>query len=471
MKISESRLISLLKTFDKEEWKKFGDFVAKESSGTSSKEYEFFRLIDKRHPQLTDDVLDRMTLVRGLFGKGEKDDLKLRRVMSKVLRLAERFVVTLDHAQDPISAEFIELGQYSKRNLPKHFEALGKKLEQKLAATPIDLEWHHSVYKLAHTSEQFAEKIQGRRQETTLQSVSNNLDNYFMVSKLKQACAMLSYQRVFNQEYDLGLLNPVLDHLAKKPSDQPLVKAYHTSVLLLLSEEDTDLFSNLMKHLEKDLSKVALREAQDLHVMAQNHCIRQINKGNSHFVRSLFNLYRMGLGQEVIQTDPAQFAPAFKNIVSVSMKLGEYDWAEQFIYENSPKLGERFEKDYLRYNLAQLNFAQGKFLECRSYIHAEEFDDPFIKLNVRILLLKTYYELDQIDNLNNLLDSFKQFLHRNSALSYHKKNSENLLSYTRRLANLAPGDSKRKERLVEAVKTQDNLAEKRWLLAKLAALK
>lgn len=468
MKDKSSRLVELIGTFNKSEWKGFCEFVRYKLKSNGGIENDLLKILDRYYPDFSQHDLDRPALLQKLKNPTLTDD-KLRWAMTSIHKLASVYLKSIE--ADKPSGDFLLLNQYTQRGLERHHLSLSSKMEQRSKNVPRDLNWYFLDHRLSFEVDQFEERKTARRQNTGLQGVSDKLDTYFLLSKLKQTCAMLSYQRVSNQEYDIKLLQPVLQFLAGQPAKEPLLILYHCCTLMMIHEDNREHYERLRHLLATETKHIDDDEIRDLHVLARNQCIRAINLGDRSYERDLFNLYQLGLEQGVVQAIPAQFAPSFKNIVSVSLKLKEYDWAEHFIQEFAPMLGRSFQSDYLKYNLALLNFARGRFDECRNYLHGERFADLYIRLNVRTLLIKTYYELEQIDNLDSQLQSFKQFLHRNKQLSYHRKNCENLIKFVRILCNLSPGDKPTGDRLRKKITEAAHLSERNWLVQKLDAKK
>ena len=433
---------------------------------TGSREHRLYKSLDRIFPNSDPPEIDSDKLLKQVFGKAETDNRKLRRSMNRMIGLAEEFLSKSMLEERPHLADLLVLESYADRRLELLHNGLSKRIRTDLEKAPRDVAWHSMDHQLEFDVAQFEERTKGRQVESRTQAISDKLEDEYAVKRLKLACAIFARERLYDQEFDQGLLNPLLDRLKQKPSSSALVQLYYGCVQMMIQENDLNLFHDLRAKLAATRDEVAHHEMVDLHVIAQNHCIRGINAGHGDFVRELFDLYKLGLEQEVIQTDPTHFAPAFKNIISVAIRLKEFEWARWFIDQHAHLLGKNHQ-DYMRYNLALLHFAKSEFTECRAYIHGENFTDIFIKMNVRILLLKTYFELDQLDLLENALDNFKQFLHRNKQLGYHRKNCVGLIRSIRSLINLKPGDEKALANLGKTIKTEKFLAERNWLLSKL----
>lgn len=96
-----------------------------------------------------------------------------------------------------------------------------------------------------------------------------------------------------------------------------------------------------------------------------------------------------------------------------------------------------------------------------------EFDDLLHNLEARKMLLKIYYDLEEIEALLSLLDSFKNFIYRQKGLGYHRDNYLNLIKFVHRLLQLNTYDKMAKEVLKEDLKSVKAVAEKAWLLEQL----
>ena len=90
-----------------------------------------------------------------------------------------------------------------------------------------------------------------------------------------------------------------------------------------------------------------------------------------------------------------------------------------------------------------------------------------LNLSAKILLLKVYYALEEIQLLEGLLNRFSTFLSRKKELAYHKNNYNNIIRFTRRLVVINPYSTKAKDKLRQEIKNTPLLTERVWLLEQL----
>jgi hypothetical protein len=96
-----------------------------------------------------------------------------------------------------------------------------------------------------------------------------------------------------------------------------------------------------------------------------------------------------------------------------------------------------------------------------------EFSEVFINLDVRRMLLKSYYELEEWSALDSLPGSFKVYLRRQKGLGYHRESYLDFIKYTRKLMQTSGKRNSVKWQLATQIAATEAVAEREWLLGKL----
>lgn len=468
--MQNSKLIQLLSTFSVSEMRQFREFVHSPYHNKNEHVQCLCRFLHKKYPHFPAATTTREDAHAFIFPNKKHDDLKIRHLISMLFQLAEEFLIVQGNKQQPVSNKVQLMRQYKERGLAKQFQQAqtkGEQLQQKRGQPTTRSYFDRFEFELV--KEEFQEQQQERRKVTNLQAVADNLDVFYILNKLKQSCAIYSYQNVFRQHYNLSMVDEVLQHLQNHQYDVPLVQLYHAGLLSLIKEDDEAHFTHLKQLLNDYNETVPKQEIVDLHVIARNYCIKRINMGEQPYIRELFDLYKLGLDSEILQDSAGKISSSsFKNVIAVGLKLAEFDWVEQFIRDYAESLDARHHEDYLNYNLAKLNFAKGAFHEVLSYLSNVEYQDLFMAADAKVLQLKTYYELGEIEPLMALLDSFEQYLHRKEALAYHRENYKNIIHFLKSIIHLEPGNKKKAEQLDEKIAACKVLTERQWLREKIA---
>jgi hypothetical protein len=129
------------------------------------------------------------------------------------------------------------------------------------------------------------------------------------------------------------------------------------------------------------------------------------------------------------------------------------------------------------FSYAHFNFAKGNFETALDYLGKVGYDLFIFKMDVRILLLKIYYELSYIEQAHSLIDSTLHFLKNTSEFSDdHKIQYRTFVQNFKELLKLKlsqkidPHSITFLEKKIEGEYTR-NAGQIEWLLMKLADMK
>jgi hypothetical protein len=194
-----------------------------------------------------------------------------------------------------------------------------------------------------------------------------------------------------------------------------------------------------------------------------NYCIKKINQGNTGYVYTLFGVYKTVLSEKIIFTDGVLSQWDYKNIVVIGIRSGEHDWVQQFIENYIGSLREGEQENAYTYNLAYLQFSKGAFRKTLSLLRQMEFTDIYYQLDMRAIVLKCYYEMDDEETLLYHAAAFRVFINRNKLISdYQRTIYRNLIRFTTAMVK-ARGNRVRMEQLFEEVNAVRQIADINWL--------
>ena len=388
--------------------------------------------------------------------------------MSALLKLIEDFLLYM-YQQENEKKQKIHLAEiYFRRGLPKHFNSTIRWCEKlQDTDTQINEDYYYSQYLIEDIKSQYLSRQDKRRTEPNLQQVSQMLDVFYLISKLKKLCAIYVYKNLFKYEYDVKMHDEILQHIAKNDySNTPAIPLYHAALLILMDKNDKDYFAELKYLLHKHNDSLSLQEGKELHLIARNYCIKKLNKGEAKYGQELFELYETGLNNKVLLNDNLLYPWTYKNIVAVGLKLKAFDWTENFIHHYKSFLPAKQREDTFAFNLARLFFEKNEYQQVIQLLNAMKIDELTVQLDVKVILLKTYYELEEWNILFSLIDSFKIFLRRKKGLGYHKDNYMNIIKYVQQLSNVNQYDKDALKKLKMQIAETHLLTEKKWLLQK-----
>jgi hypothetical protein len=288
---------------------------------------------------------------------------------------------------------------------------------------------------------------------------------------LHYACEAMTHQRLYNSSYDIPLLEYILTDIeAGKYNSIPSIQMYYHSFMALRKPQEEVHFELLQASMFQHYSVLTPKEMKSLYLISINYCVRQLNNGAEKYVQAVFDLYQYGLEHRILIENNILSRFTYKNIVAAAIRLKEYKWVVQFIEVYTLLLEETYQKPYALYAKAKLHFAQKNFDKTLELLTQVEFDNVFLSMDAKTMLLKIYYERDHFEALDSLLTSFNRFLQRKSILAYQRKIHKNMIKLTTKLLSLPLRNKVKIEALRQEINQTNPLTEKPWLLAQLDKL-
>lgn len=405
---------------------------------------------------------DREAIAAALYPGEEVPDLKVRRLMSYLTKGIEKYLAWVEFESTPLAMDLQLLKAYRRKRLSKGFHSVSNRIEKHLREQALgDENYHFNQFSLHQERYNFSANRTGK-EAPKIDEILAELDNFYIVNKLKQACNALSHQRLFKYEYDIALLDALLEHIQKAELQRiPAIGIYYQSYMTLASEDERHFFS-LRKQMDTYIHLFDEEDRRSIFMLAINYCIRQLNKGRANFLREVFELYQKALEGEILLENGQLSHLTYKNIVSAALKLEEFEWTGWFLEQYRKQLAEKIRDHSYAFNKAKLFFARGAFREALRLLLPIGFEDLFTQLDARVLIIKCYFELQELDAVEYQLDSFRHLLRRKKLLTYHREHYLSFVDFTRALVR-----NKENPGLGASILKREVLAEKDWLLRQL----
>ncbi|HNR19004.1 MAG TPA: hypothetical protein PKN75_01960 [Bacteroidia bacterium] len=470
--MQHTKLIVLLKSLTTWELKAFEKLVRSPFYNVNENVDELYFIIKKFAPAYIDDELNLEHISKLLFKSKKAQLTKLRYVMTDLTRLLEKFLVMLSLEKNNNTEKKLLLNMLNERNADKFFQIhlTESTIQQKLK--PLDMQFYETAFQLEEMQYEFDSSRKNRKSDDALQNLSDNLDLFYLTRKLKYSCEITNRQNILNVQYNNPIIKNVISFLNDgNYKDVPLVAIYHT-ILLTLSEPDNEKhFVRLKQLLQKHTRQITQKENRDIYAFAQNYCIRKVNTGKTNFLRELFELYKTVLTEKII-FDNKQISHAdFKNICAIAIRVNELKWAENFIAEHQFKLPKDLRNNSVNYNMARLHFAKKEYKQAVRLLTQIEFTDVYYHLDSKSLLLKVYYETENLQPLYSLISAFKIYLKRSKLISdYQRLVYKNLVTYVKKFASVKEGKKIDIKLLSKEIEAEKNIADIGWLKEKLNEL-
>jgi hypothetical protein len=282
----------------------------------------------------------------------------------------------------------------------------------------------------------------------------------------------LTYQNLNRKnQFDIPFLQPVLEQIELGVYQEIIsVQFYYYSYKSLTEPNQASHYQQLKKLLFEHYQALESSEIKNIHVIALNFCIKQLNNGDEKYVQEVFDLFKYGLDYNILIKNNVLSRFTYKNIITAALRLKEINWTSQFLEQYTPYLNTKYQKNYHHFASAKLLYTKGDYDETMHLLHQVEYDDLFLNLDAKMILLKIYYEQGSSDALEALLNSFYIYLQRKEVMGYHQSNYKNIIKFTRKLLYLATYDKGSLKKLQQQIEESSPLTEKFWLLQQIKNL-
>ncbi len=473
--MKSTHLVKVLSALDAKELKKFNDWVSSPFFNKNKRVNILCEFVLKYTPEHDDKGFTKEKTYRLLFQNQPYNSTQLNNVISDLLQLLFQYLAYQNFQRTSEFEKICLMNELLAKGLDDSMLKVSKRYEKEKAKTSIRNSSHFfdnylfykqiDEYQLAQPTRDFNENLQLKNDE---------LDLFYVATKLKIASDMASRNLVIQGNYDCHFLEEVLERIEKNIEfyqNYPAITVYY-NVIQTMASKDESYYFQLKDLLANNLSIFPKEELRVLYDYARNYCIRKINQGNSAYYKEILSLYQFLLDKQIIFKNGHLTQWDYKNIVTVGMRLKEYDWTEQFIHKYKIQLPPNEQENAYVYNMAVYYYERKAYEKSLLMLHEVRFTDASYHIGAKIIQIKSYYELDESEALYSLIETFRIYIIRNKKLSdYRKKANLNFLKIVKKTFKLREGAfilnkktlGERKELLQSEIKNLTPLINKTWL--------
>ena len=467
-----NKLYSALSYFDKYEQNRLSKYINSPYFNKNESLVYLFEIlikhINKEKKGGKYQEIDKHELWKRVYPDKEFNDVRFRKLNSELLKLVEGFLAQQTYEANSLyqANYFLDaIGRKKMTNLYSSAIRTARRLSDQQVHKPAD--YFYYQYQIEKNYYELTSHEYRKSARQNVEEIANNLDRFYLGEKLKYYCSVLSHQYFISHEYKLLFMDEIISHIEKIDYEAvPQISVYYQIYLTQIEVDNVNHYYKLKELLDKHSLIFPGDEANIIYEHALNYCIRKINEGKQQFFKEYFDLYVDLLNNELILTEGELDPWHFKNIIAAATRLEKYEWTEKFIHDYKYKLPEESRDNAISFNLARLYFFQEKYDKVIGLLREVEYDDITYNVGSKALLVKTFFETDEIEILFSISDSFRVYLQRNKNIPNQRKQIYlNLIKFTKKLAKLTPGDKKGIEKIKKEIeKTESGIDP--WILEK-----
>lgn len=473
--MENSKIYSILLYFDRIEQNRLRKYINSPYFNKNEALIELFELLISQINGQNGSEITKQKIWFKLNPDRPYDDVRFRKLSSDLLKLVEGYLAQEAYEENTMQKASFLMEAVARKKMDKLYQTCintSNRLSEKYPFRSADYYYHQYEFEKKRYDLEF-EMQRGRK--SNIEVIINNLDRFYLGEKLKLYCDILSRQSFISHDYSQLFIDEIIEHVKKyKYEDIAPIAIYFQIYLTQIDSDNEEHYFMLKELLEKYANLFSKEESESIYGSALNYCIKKVNVGSGKFLNELFKLHEELLTREILLID-GQLSPwDFKNIVTIALRVGEFDWTSEFINDYNEKLPPAYRDNAVTFNMARLYWYKKDFTKVIELLREVEYEDVSYNLSSKAILLLTYYEMDELEPLYSLIDSFRAFLRRKKGKLPQSRieNYISLINIVKKLTKIQPGNSKAIDQLKKEVENSKAIAtDQNWLLEKIAELK
>lgn len=491
----KTKFLRLLATLDKEELKKFGQFITSAYYNTRNQPIQLFQYLMENyatwHPIYLDyqdsgttktqklalgiqlqKTISKKVIAEHLFPGERQNDPRMRRIIHYLKNLIDEFLYEIatkaEHAH--YLRQITMLQHHLRRGELQLFEEQLAEVRARQKQTSFrDHQFYYYAYQVEEVANDYL--VRTAQNEDSFQEMTDYFDVYFLLNKLRLFCGMATRQKMFDMEYRYQMMDELIRYIEKSDfSTVPLIGIYYHILHLEQAKEDRWHFKQLEEMLQVNKVEISLGELRQIYGFMLNYLTRENRKPGQKMYKELFNLFRIMVEEGLIYINDKMRIPYFNVGMRAACRIGEFDWVEDFIYAHEDRLVGQNSQEVIDLSLLTVLHYRGEYEAVLKRIDTLRFQNSRLQVLRRILKLQTLYESSATQEFFQLTDAFKRFIKSKQeigtvAFTYFS----NFVSFTERLGRVKFDLKPLKNGLAEEIQDSPT-AEKDWLLDKLDEL-
>ena len=477
--MKHAKLSEIIFGLSETDFKKLGDFV---KSPYHNKNrylvdlYEYFlKTRNKRLPVIIDDN----AVFKAVF-PGEKYSLKkIDSHFSKFKTAIEEFFICEELRAEMLHSEVMTLNRLQKHKYEKNFLAKAKKLDLLFKNSDSRTEeYYYSRIKFesAFLTHNYAAKIYSNGK--SFQNLADYVDEYFICMKLKSLILMRRHQSEVRMEinYDLKFETEIITRIEKDAvffkKDHPYIYSLYLVYRTLVEPGNGELYTLLKKYVNNSLRLFSGDSLREILIEMTNYCDDRIPENSKKYTGELFKIYDTLDKKSLLLQGGFIGHLDFINAFIVASELNKSKWINMFYKKYSNRLMPELKSDTLNLTMAEICYQKKEYdsaLELLNKINSRMF---YFFLRIKMLRAKIYYDLNEFSAMVYVIDSIRHYIQRNKKIPGPVTLMINkFLSYTGRLIKIKEQSLyEDAEKLKTELEYENNIASKRWLIAKIEEL-
>lgn len=440
------KVIEILKTFSEKETKQFDSFLNSPFFNESRKLRNLYSSLLNYYPDFDPSIMCEENLSREINPDLPYNKSTMKTLFFELANSAEEFLKISNFRVKNIEADDYLREEYFKRKLYKFADQNSDKVMKSLdSEKEYTFEYFYNRFRV----------LTDMSNSLRLSKMNSNPDFIKNMTKLLNERAKMltclltnvllkqnNTVQTLKRNYTINDDDVFTFKLFEKINIEDLINLLitesgnHTYSLIFklqlaqyraYSEPDNDQHYHECKNLlVKNINLLTKDEIYSNFIMLIKYCMLKSSENNSgfDFKIELFNIYKYILSRKYYVLDYHDYFPIelYRIVLKLALELKKFKWTLGFIKKYNPMLNSSCRNNMYNYSLAEYYFHKKRYDDALRYFHKIELSHFILRVDLKNLMLMTYYELDLYENAISLIDSYKHFLSNTKVLSDIEKN-------------------------------------------------
>jgi len=469
--LKKNKIYTVLSQLNEKEIKEFGLFVESPFYNKNQTLISLNKYISKHHPNYTHKKLDEAQIISHLKLKQSNSHSALAKLYTQLYKLFELYIPITQISEYDIDSKMLNF--YFANRLNKLFYnrwtnviSKRKKLDEKGPQYYYEDFLLQTLYSDYISSR--AEKGEG---DNNLIERSKALDRHYFINKLANACLKKNRQKSAKVDFDYTLLEEVrVQILEQELLADPSVALWFKTLHLLENPDDRKTYDEIKSLLLTDHSKIAKHEVKNLYVYLINTTRHLFGQTDNYF-SELFSIHKNQYESGYLHQNNYIGAGDLINFVSISSRIGEFEYVEEFLSNNKNSIAPEYQEDEDVYELALAILAYYKkdYESLLDLLNEIKCVNLYRKLRERRLRLVAYYEAELNGLYDDLINSTRKYLsvNKDSIPEFHLQVNKDFVNVAHHLIKINKNESEKIEALRKEIDSIRTLPLRSWFLEKL----
>ncbi len=484
----DSKLLKIVRLFSAKTLRELDKFIHSPFFNTNQQKSDFWDYLYALYPFSNTTKLKAEVVFKHFFPNEKTfDKQKIVRLNNELFNLVQKFIAYQKFDNNKLNQEIALLDFYIQHQ-HSLIEGQAKDIEEYIDKMEVkDLDFYNARFKLGFTILEHNDLIKNRK-PNSINTLQEDMEVIYLVHKIRFWCEQWSRKTILGLDVALPSVENLVKDVEKNQyiDQNNLLKLWYYCLLLI---QNPVIFYPILKaFVEENSAFFDKKNLRQIYTLLFYYC-KEVTKAEDYF-QEAFNLVYVPLTLEVWHENGKIQAQVFTNLVALAIRLKKFDWLDTFFETHKNKILTDTNGAIYKINKARVYFEEGKFKEVIALFHRnDEIElaevDIFVKLNIRRLILKSYYETNQ--DIRAYIGTYRTFLsNRKKEIPEERQNIEKqFILFTKKLFELkeaikpALRGSVKLELKRKLEKIQEELAqhsvktigEYNWLLSKKNALK